>query len=230
MRLPAQGHLDALAAEYVLGTLKGPARRRMVRWVREISAVRQLVQAWEDRLSPLAMTLPPAEPSPQVWTEIRRRIKALDRDQRPARVPASTQNWRWAAAAVVLLGIFALLWNGPMRAPQTHLLADVHAANGQVLWQVAVTADEGRIRVRAVNPEARSASQDFELWALPTGGNPVSLGVIPVQGEISRDLNAAQRLALHAAAKFAVSLEPRGGSPTGAPTGPIVHVVDALRS
>jgi anti-sigma-K factor RskA len=36
-------------------------------------------------------------------------------------------------------------------------------------------------------------------------------------------LGAAQMSALGTAAKLAVSLEPAGGSPTGAPTGPVVQ-------
>ena len=54
----------------------------------------------------------------------------------------------------------------------------------------------------------------------------MSLGVLPVGGTLERALSGAQRTALAASDKLAVSLEPPGGSPTGAPTGPIVIVVD----
>ena len=37
-------------------------------------------------------------------------------------------------------------------------------------------------------------------------------------------LSAAQRAALAGAKQLAVSLEPAGGSPTGLPTGPVIHV------
>jgi len=55
-------------------------------------------------------------------------------------------------------------------------------------------------------------------------GQPVSLGLLPAQGAERRALTAAQRAALVGAKQLAVSLEPAGGSPTGLPTGPVLHV------
>jgi anti-sigma-K factor RskA len=227
MRRPDPRTIDPLAAEYVLGTLTGAARRRMLRWIAEYPEVRLAVQAWEDRLLPLARALPPAQPSPEVWTEVRRRIKALS--TAPA-APAAVR-WRRAAAAAVVIGLFTALWFGLLRNPPTQTLADIDAADGHVLWHLAASADRDRLRVEAVAAETRRDDQDFELWALPAGGgNPVSLGLLPLQGDVSRRLSPAQQLALRTAAKLAVSLEPRGGSTTGAPTGPILHVVDARPS
>jgi anti-sigma-K factor RskA len=227
MRRPDPRSIDSLAAEYVLGTLTGAARRRMVRWIDAYPEVRLAVQAWEDRLLPLARALPPAQPSPEVWTGVRRRIKALS--AAPAARPAVP--WRRAAAAMLVVGVLAALWIGVLRNPPTQTLADIDGADGRVLWHLAASADRDRLRVEALAAEKRRDDQDFELWALPAGGgNPVSLGLLPLQGEVSRRLSPAQQTALRAAAKLAVSLEPRGGSTTGAPTGPILHVVDARSS
>ena len=46
----------------------------------------------------------------------------------------------------------------------------------------------------------------------------------PQHGELDRELTAAQQTALRTATKVAVSLEPAGGSTTGAPTGPVLYV------
>jgi anti-sigma-K factor RskA len=73
------------------------------------------------------------------------------------------------------------------------------------------------------------AGKSYELWGLPDGGAPVSLGLLPASGEVRRDLVAAQRVALAASTKVAVSLEPAGGSPTGAPTGPVLYVAELQR-
>ncbi len=227
MRRPDPRSIDSLAAEYVLGTLSGPARRRMARWIAEYTDVRLAVQGWEERLLPLARALPAVEPSAEVWTEIRRRIKSADTANPGAPARRATR-WQWAAAAIVLLGLFAALWTSVLHNPATHTLADIDATNGQVLWHVAASPDRDRLRVEAVAAESRREDQDFELWALPAGGGaPVSLGTLPLRGEVNRRLSEGQRLALRAASKLAVSLEPRGGSTTGAPTGPILHVVDA---
>jgi len=67
----------------------------------------------------------------------------------------------------------------------------------------------------------------YELWALPgAGAAPVSLGLMPKSGRGTLQLNDAQRLALSRSRQIAVSLEPPGGSPTGAPTGPVLFVAD----
>jgi anti-sigma-K factor RskA len=214
--------IDALAGEYVLGTLQGPARRRLERWSEKNSSLRDSVQRWEDRLTPLATLAPAIEPAPHVWTGIRRRIKALD--VQPAQRPGGTA-WRWATAAAVLLAAVFLFWTEPFRATPLQDLTNVTATNGQVLWHIAVDEKHTTLHIRAVQADARASDRDFELWALsPSGGAPVSLGVMPLQGEATRPLTATQRVALLVAKQVAVTLERSGGSPTGGPQGPVVHV------
>lgn len=84
----------------------------------------------------------------------------------------------------------------------------------------SVTAD-GRALVTkplaSVNVEADRA---LELWSVPAQGAPRSLGLIS-----SRAATVVQRgKLLDGTSALAVSLEPAGGSPTGAPTGPILYV------
>lgn len=229
--LPANPQLlDSLAAEYALGTLRGPARRRMARWNHNLPEVQHAVQRWENRLLPLALALPPIEPSRQVWFGIWRCCEFLGSSSAMKR-QARDRPWRRAAAVVVLLGLIIALWLGPTREPPPYEVADVTAGNGQLLWHIVVNAAQDKLRIRAIAPEGHSPREDFELWALPAkGGSPVSLGLMPAQGVVSRRLNAGQREALRPAAKIAVSLEPSGGSPAGAPTGPVVHVADLQRS
>lgn len=59
-----------------------------------------------------------------------------------------------------------------------------------------------------VGPVQRQPGKAYELWALPRGGQPVSLGLLPAGGTYERTLNTAQRAALLAADKVAVSVEP----------------------
>jgi anti-sigma-K factor RskA len=229
--LPANPQLlDSLAAEYVLGTLRGPARRRLSRWNHNLPEVQHAVQRWENRLLPLALAVPPIKPPRQVWIGIRRRCEYLG-SHSATKGLARDHPWPRAAAAIALLGLIIALWLGPTRELPPHELADVTAGNGQLLWHVAVNATQDTLRIRAIAPERHSPREDFELWALPAvGGSPVSLGLMPAQGEVRHRLNASQRDALRAAAKIAVSLEPSGGSPTGTPTGPVVHVADLQRT
>ena len=86
------------------------------------------------------------------------------------------------------------------------------------------------LRAVALGGARPQSGKSFELWALPdNGGAPVSLGLMPESGRLDRELTDAQRAALRGASKVAVSLEPTGGSPTGAPTGPVLFVADRAR-
>ena len=67
-------------------------------------------------------------------------------------------------------------------------------------------------------------NQAYELWAVPASGAPVSLGIVNASGETERDVAEDKRALLETGVTLAVSLEPEGGSPTGAPTGPVLFV------
>ena len=82
-------------------------------------------------------------------------------------------------------------------------------------------APELRVLTEGASPIPDRA---FELWALPgAGAAPVSLGLLPAQGEAVLTLSPQVRPLLERGAALAVSVEPPGGSPTGQPTGPVVY-------
>jgi len=56
--------LDRLASEYVLGTLRGGARRRFATLLTILPSARAVVEQWEHQLALLASSLPPVEPPP----------------------------------------------------------------------------------------------------------------------------------------------------------------------
>ncbi len=118
-----------------------------------------------------------------------------------------------------------------MVGPDLHPIARLAAQNAtEAAWDLSADDDLRHIRARAGAGATAQAGKSYELWALPdSGAAPVSLGVIPAVGEIDRELTAAQRAALRGASKVAVSLEPQGGSTTGAPTGPVLFVADRVK-
>jgi len=208
--------VDRLAAEYVLGTLRGPARRRFERWRQSTATVDARCRLWEERLLPLARGIRPVRPPPRVWDGIARRLRFTSARPQMAM-------WPWALAASLLLaaGATFMFWNTPGRVTQ---LATIAAPSGQAAWIVEVYAGrEGQLVIRSGTLPPLAAGHAYELWALPAKGSPVSLGVLPATGGVARRvLAAAQIQALSSASQVAVSLEPAGGSPTGAPTGPVV--------
>jgi anti-sigma-K factor RskA len=85
-------------------------------------------------------------------------------------------------------------------------------------WAVRTDPD-GKIVVTAIGPVAPAAGKDLQLWALAPGATkPVSLGVLPRSGSfVTSDAGLP-----HPHLLLLVSLEPKGGSPTGLPTGPVL--------
>ncbi|MGN6388569.1 MAG: anti-sigma factor, partial [Burkholderiaceae bacterium] len=69
---------DKLAAEYVLGTLRGHARRRFEHWLGESESLRRRVADWERRLQPMGELSVAVPPPASVWNAVERRIGAVD--------------------------------------------------------------------------------------------------------------------------------------------------------
>jgi anti-sigma-K factor RskA len=132
--------------------------------------------------------------------------------------------WALAASVVLVAGLAGLLYWRSLPAPRATAVATIAAKTGEALWQVEVFGPTNRLVVQVSKLSARPSGRDYELWALPKGGNPVSLGVLPAAGTSTRPLTAIQKAALANSSQLAVSIEPPGGSPTGQPTGDVVFV------
>ncbi len=221
MRYPPE-QIDRLAGEYAIGTLHGRARRRFESLMRQRADVRYSVWQWEKMLYALATGVEPVPPPRSVWPQIRRRIKRRD---------VSRVSWRWPRFASATAAVAAIaFWLGStsqLSAPsQIAIFSDESA---QVLWVVNADAKD-RLSVEAAGISPALGDQVYQLWALPDGLNPVSLGVLSVEsGTREAPLTAAMVAALNQSAALAISIEPAGGSPTGLPTGPVVYQASLVR-
>jgi anti-sigma-K factor RskA len=220
--------LDELAAQYVLGTLRGPARRRFERYCAGNVAALHAVRRWEDRLVDMVAGVVPVAPSPLVWDRIKFRIRR-DRALRPKRSLATLGNWRFAiAAGIAALAIAFGVWTG-FGPGSSQPIAYVVNQQQTRLWSIEAPRSRGELRVAAADNLSLDPARAYELWALPgEGAAPVSLGLMPKSGRSKLQLSDAQRLALSRSRQVAISLEPPGGSPTGAPTGPVVYVANVV--
>jgi len=220
MRLSRHPQLDALCGEYLLGTLHGAARRRFERALREEDLVDLRLRHWQRlfALRPAAATA--VQPAPGGFLRLESELQ-LRRYRAPWwQRPGFWRNWALGAtAALVLISI------GLLRPAGEPALADVARLAGEpgVATVIASLSADGRtLRLRAARPVLAGPRQSYELWLIPAeGGAPVSLAVL---GQLDAQLAvpAAQSGRLRAGAKLAVSVEPAGGSPTGAPTGPVI--------
>jgi anti-sigma-K factor RskA len=210
---------DRLAAEYVLGTLTGGARRRFDALLPAHPTLRNAVAGWESRLLPMALKAEPVQPAQGVWTAIEGRLGWAA----PARTPSPWRLRFWqafsavATVAAVVLGTTTRI--GPSEAP---MIVVLHATQGTETLVAGLSADRQQLSIQPLQKVALTPQQSLELWALPKKGAPASLGVIS-----SDKLTALSRKTLPKDTKgLAVTLEPLGGSPHGVPTGPIVFVGD----
>jgi anti-sigma-K factor RskA len=217
--------VDRLAAEYVLGTLRGRARRRFERWRASTPLVEQRCRYWEEQLVHIARGLKPIQPPARVWSAIRKRLN-LSPDVSARRW---VRNLSLAASVLLVVGLAGLLYWRSLPAVRATAVATISAPSGEALWQVEVFGATNRLTLHAAKLPARPPGHDYELWALPKGGNPVSLGLLPAEGTSKRALTAIQMAALASSSQVAVSIEPMGGSPTGQPTGAVLFVA-ALRT
>jgi anti-sigma-K factor RskA len=225
---------DRLAAEYVLGTLRGGARRRFDALMPAHPALGRAVAQWERTLLPMALKAPLVTPSAAVWTQLEARLgwapgadpsRAVSKA--PAAVPLVTRALRfWQSIAVVATMAAVVLGTqvrtGPVEAPMVVVLKATGNA-GEVTTLVAgVSPDRQQLSIRPLERVALANDRSLELWVIPKGKAPLSLGVIKADG-----LTAVSRGKLPKdSEKLAVTLEPLGGSPSGKPTGPVVFVGD----
>jgi anti-sigma-K factor RskA len=215
---------EHLAAAYVLGTLKGGARRRFEGLMHDDAALRRTTHDWNERLGAMAEFVPAQQPRAQVWRAIERRL-----DLRPA---ASWASWRrgslafWRALAVGSSAVAALLLlSVTVVRDQAPAVSDVATlTNEQAQTALVVTADRERklLRVRVLAAAPLTPQQVLQLWAVSRTGQPRSLGLLDGGRELTLPLPAGaigENVAM-----LAVSLEPAGGSPDPkGPSGPILY-------
>ena len=225
MRYDDPGLIEALAREYVVGTLRGRARARFARVLAASLPARRAVLAWERSLQPLALAVPAAAPPAHIWPRIATAVGT--RRDRPTRGVGLWQALAagLAAVAVVLGGLYL---GQPRVVDQAQYVSVITDQQTGPIWLLQAFTSE--LRVNTVNPRPAPAGNSYELWMVPGGGAPpVSLGLIPGAGNAVLPLSAAQLGVLSQIMTLAVSLEPAGGSPTGLPTGPIIFTAPLLR-
>lgn len=229
--------IDDLAANYVLGTLDATERIAVAARRQREPALEAAILVWERRLMPLLDVIPPISPSHGIWDKIAARIQAAAASSHQSDIGANSDTnitdltkrvKRWRTAALVATSIAAslLIAIGTTQfapKPKTKNLIAVLQKDAQSpAFLVSVNVDD---RVMTVRPVAakREVGKSYELWIIHDSlGQPKSLGVIDDATPTRGPTLASYQPAVLESSTYAVSLEPEGGSPSGAPTGPIV--------
>lgn len=232
--------LELLAASHALGTLRGGARRRFETLAREQAPVRAAALVWQGRLASMTELQSPVVPDPVVWTRIRNIIDAeqsalaLERQRNAAQAAGEARQggwlrslalWRGAAAAGALATVVAVTVGLNLRdqlqnAPAVQYVAVLNDDKAAASMLVTFDPKKKQLVLQRVGGYQEGADKSLQLWALPPGGAPRSLGVL---GNAPALRLTASESDVQAVPALAISLEAKGGVPPGSgPKGPIL--------
>ena len=220
---------EGLAAEYVLGTLNANERAAVAaRRLRE-PELDAAISAWEARLAPLSEAAPPVWPPPELYARIEARLGAANPVVDLTSVlSARLARWRATAAGAGVLAAALAAALGVVVAARPSVphqfVAVLQKGPDEPAFAMTVDVDKQEFTVRPVAakpPEGKS----YELWIIaPKLGAPKSLGVIDANAVSGERRLSAYDPSVVREATYAVTLEPQGGSPNGAPSGAPVFV------
>jgi anti-sigma-K factor RskA len=232
---------DALAAEYVLGTLSASRRREVDDRLPGDPVLHAAVVAWQERLLPLASLAAPVEPTPQLWQRILHNPAPVPKAA-PVAAPSpvragktgwwhSLELWRglagtgFAAAAVLT----AVLVTRPVTTPVSpQYMVVLVAPQDKAPGWVVQASDTTRLSLIPLGQTDVPAEKSLQFWTkVDHWSGPVSLGLVKPGQTVQIPLDKLPPL--QANQLFELTLEPAQGSPLDRPTGPIQFIGRAVK-
>ncbi len=218
-----------LAGEYALGLLSGGAAEAFEARLAVEPELRALYASWAEDFAAMVDKVPEQAPRPEVREQIEAALFGRAVGRTPGRAPGV---WAriglgrglavLAVAAVLAAVVFGsgLLERGPVPPVAPTQRAEIAAEDGALVIAAAFERTTGRLYLSRSVGEARPG-RALELWLIEGQGAVVSLGLLPDAREGEMIIGTALRARMSGAV-LAVSDEPAGGSPTGAPTGAVL--------
>lgn len=224
---PPNDH-DLSAAEYVIGLLTPSEARDLEARAINDPALAGSILAWQRRLSGIADGVPPVTPPASVWQRLevsaglwQEPVRSVQRRQRRQRLAATRRGlpfWRGMVFASAMCGAaiaFAIV--SPKLLISEPAVAALSAQGAPMPAFLVMVTKDGYATVIATAAEVQPGNT-LELWGLREGATmPISLGLLPTMGRLR------MKVIVPAGTLLLVSSEPLGGSPTRAPTGPILY-------
>lgn len=222
---------DVVAGELALGLLDGEERAEALRLVLADRDFARAVEAWRDHFATLFAHVAEVTPDGALEARIMAAVSAREAADRTPAAARGVRVWRAIAGAAMLTAavLLAALLIRPERVPPPRPVAPI-AAPAPLVAVLTPTDDAKPLAaffdrragvVTLVGTITLPADRVAELWTIAADGVPRSLGLL---GEDAPRLAVAPagRARLTPTVVLAISIEPRGGSATGAPTGPVI--------
>jgi anti-sigma-K factor RskA len=221
--------LDRIAAEYALGTLAAPARRRLDVLRRQRRDVAQAVWGWHERLGGVLAAQPPLPLRPSSWDQLEMQLFAQMFRTAPAKAP-----WwsRWLApvpagalAMGLLLGsVLGPMWEGSHSGPQLpeSYVGVLANANGKPGLIVSSLRKGTTVDLKQLSPVDVPVGKVLFLWTIDKAGVVHPVSAVPVGKFVSASLPQPAEDIFFPAVELAVSVETAGVAPQK-PSGPFVY-------
>jgi anti-sigma-K factor RskA len=213
----------ALAGEYVLGTLSAEERLEAQNLIGRDRNFADAVSDWERILVVVSLTVRAVTPP----AALRKRVlKAIARSEAKGGDVVSLKRnlnvWRGltVAATAVAAALAAFIVLRPMLIPPPagNYVAVLQPEGPGPAFVASIDIGRSSISVKRVGAEAQT-DKSYELWAVGGGRDkPQSLGVIDASLKVPAQKLGTGDPSLLDQTVFAISLEQKGGSPTGQPT------------
>lgn len=217
MTVPLTPEDDALATEYALSLLEGEERVAFAARLRVEPDLAEAVAARQMAFAELTADLQPVPPPAASKARVMARLFGQDTARRRR---GWLPGWLAGALAASVVVVALLVVTAPQRFSPA-FTAELAAADTPLRLVADYDAGRGDLRVSRLAgsaPEGRV----LELWAIAGDEAPVSLGLL--EGEATRLSVPVALGESFSELTLAVSEEPPGGSPTGAPTGQVLAV------
>lgn len=228
------------AGKYSLRVLEGEELTQAQRAILTDPDFAQAVEWWDRRLGTMAEEATRFAPSSGIREAIMDRIRQehATGDSVVTMQPKGGRPSSWSvgfamfgtamAAAALVLYVAAPATNVPVgptsaEGSNSRLIAQLRSEDGVSSLAGLINPDAQRLTVRVAGLEAE-AGQVAELWVIPEGGAPRSLGYIPNSGVLERQLTGVEAELLVQGSSLAVTFEQDTGVPHAAPSPPILLI------
>jgi anti-sigma-K factor RskA len=223
-----------LAGEYTLGLLAGDDLRSARELERTSAEFRAEVDRWRAYLAPMLEEVAEVPPPEVLWSRIARQTFSHGRDDNVIQLRKRVRRWQGFAATVTAIAaaLAMVVLTDSLRTPPVQQPRS--APSGSPLVAMLGEGSRGTAVVASWDPATQQLilavpgdlrevqNHSHELWVIPPGGKPHSLGTLPATRQTHLKVAEALARLLDQGATIAISVEPLGGSPTGSPTGPVI--------
>jgi anti-sigma-K factor RskA len=199
---------DLLAAEFVMGVLALEERARTEARIKTDPVFAARVTAWENHFADLNDDFAEVA-APDVFAKVEARLFPVQ-----ARNRASWLGWVSGAITAAVIAVAALMFLTPTPPAPAALIATIGQPDGSLSFEARY--DGASLIVARLAGAPAAPGQVHELWIIAPEAAPVSLGLL---GDAPLSIPYPMP---PVGWTLAVSLEPAGGSTTGAPSGPVL--------